>query len=80
RSLHWTDKDTVLKTFSTTMKANGNTTVKLELEIGDPFRLGAILQELAEIKKAQCTLAAPARQKAKKPAAPLMLSYSGGKS
>ncbi len=53
RSIYWRDKDARLKTYKAETRARGGAVVKIELEVSAPFRLGLILQELAEINRDQ---------------------------
>lgn len=73
--LYWRSDEARLKSFSTASNKAG-ATIKLELHVTDPLRLGFLLQELAEIQRDQD--ARPARAPAKAAAAPLLLTDRRG--
>jgi hypothetical protein len=59
RLLAWDDKDARLKGFSATAKSDTRSIVKIEIEVRDPYRLGALLQDLSEIRREQAAADRP---------------------
>lgn len=56
-----------LRTYSAATKADGTTTVKIELAITDPYELAQVLQQLAEINQKQPAHAKPSRPQRARP-------------
>lgn len=85
-SIFWNGDEARLKGFSSTSKSGSPMTVKIEIEIKSPYRLGRILEDLEEIYRGQTAAdrkapaPAPTRASSRRRAignepAPLLLTY-----
>lgn len=85
RSIYWDGDEARLRSFSATSKSGATSIIKIEIEVSDPFRLGAILQNLEELRREQNATSRPAPTSPPKRTAsgrrainsqtPLMLTY-----
>ena len=87
RSIYWDHREARLKSFTSSSKSGSRSIVKIEIEVSDPFRLGALLQDLEQILREQAAddkTSAPApkraspRRRAIASQPPLMLTYREG--
>lgn len=51
RFISWDTDDAALKKYSVATRASGEIVVTIEVRVTDPFRLGTMIEALAEIKK-----------------------------
>lgn len=78
--IHWRRDEARLKSYAAATSAKGGATVRVEIVVTDPMRLGLMLQELAEIQRDQDAAARekPRPKKGLPPTKPLLLTYGGG--
>ncbi|WP_024276022.1 hypothetical protein [Hyphomicrobium sp. 802] len=67
RSIYWDDKDARLKGFSSVTKDSTVAVLKIEIVVRDTYRLSALLDGLAEIKREQAAADKAAAAEVKRP-------------